>query len=101
MHGMYYQQSRILSQVGGSLSVLPLSGLSHGHVDALQPLLGMLLILGLQHVRLTVGEDLEGPGQAAITPLLGHHLCGQKKQKRLALKHPSSSFAFTSIFLTY
>lgn len=64
----------LLSQVGGGLPVLPLSGLSHSYVDALQPLLGMLLILSFQHVRLTVREDLEGSWEAAITPLLGHHL---------------------------
>ena len=34
----------------------------------------MLLVLGLQHVAFAVGEDLEGSGQAAVTPLLGHHL---------------------------
>lgn len=64
----------LLSQVGGRLPVLPLPGLSHGHVDALQPLLGVFLILGFQHVRLTVREDLEGPRQAPIPALLGHHL---------------------------
>ena len=62
------------SQVGGGLSVLPLSGLSHGHVDALQPLLGVLLIVSFQHVRLTVREDLEGPWQTSITSLLGYDL---------------------------
>lgn len=62
------------SQVGGSLSVLPLSGLSHGHVYTLQPLFRVLLVLSLQHVRLTVCEDLKGARQAAITPLLGYHL---------------------------
>lgn len=63
-----------LSQVGGHFLVLPLSGLSHSHVDALQPFLCMLLILSFQHVRLVVGEDLEGARQAAITPLPSHHL---------------------------
>lgn len=63
-----------LSQVGGRFSVLPLSGLSHSHVDALQPFLCMLLILSFQHVRLVVGEDLEGAWQAAITPLPCYHL---------------------------
>lgn len=67
------------SQVGGRLSVLPLPGLSHGHVDALQPLLGALLVLSFQHVRLAVGEDLEGARQAAIPPLLGHDLRGEEK----------------------
>lgn len=66
--------SVLLSQVGGSLSVLPLSGLSDGHVDALQPLLSVFLILSFQHVRLTVSEDLEGPRQAPIPALPGHHL---------------------------
>lgn len=60
--------------MGGGLAVLPLPGLRHRHVDALQPLLGVLLVLGLQHVGPAVGEDLEGPGQAALMPLPGHHL---------------------------
>lgn len=69
-----------LSQVGGRLPVLPLSGLGHGHVDALQPLLSVLLILSFQHVGLTVREDLKGPWQPPITPLLGYHLRGKTKQ---------------------
>lgn len=60
--------------MGGGLAVLPLPGLGHRHVDALQPLLGVLLVLGLQDVGPAVGEDLEGPGQAALMPLPGHHL---------------------------
>ncbi|KAG7226102.1 hypothetical protein INR49_018713 [Caranx melampygus] len=60
--------------VGGGLSVLSLSGLSHGHVDALQPLLRVFLILSFQHVCLVVGEDLEGPRQTPIPTLLGYNL---------------------------
>lgn len=70
----------LLSQVGGRLSVLPLSGLSHGHVDALQPLLSMFLILSFQHVCLAVSEDLKGSWQTAITPLLGYHLWRNNKK---------------------
>lgn len=62
------------SQVGGGLARLPLSGLRQRHAQALQPLLGVLPVLRLQHVRPAVGEDLEGPRQAALTPLPGHHL---------------------------
>lgn len=69
-----------LSQVGGGLSVLPLSGLSHGHVDALQPLLGMFLILGFQHIRLTVGEDLKGPWQTPIPALSGYDLQAKNEE---------------------
>ena len=78
----------LLSQVGGSLSVFSLSGLGHSHVDALQPLLGVFLILSFQHVRLTVCENLKGPRQAPIPPLLGHHLqterrtMNEKKRRR-------------------
>lgn len=63
-----------LSQVGGGLSVLPLFGLSHSHVDALQPLFSVFLILSLQHVRFTVGEDLEGARQTPVPTLFGYHL---------------------------
>lgn len=69
----------MVSQVGGSLSVLPLSGLSHSHVDALQPLLGVFLILSFQHVCLTVSEDLKGPRQTPISSLLGHNLWKTRK----------------------
>jgi len=71
------QSSGVLStaalQVRGGLSALPLLGLRDGDVDALQPLLRALLILGLEDVALAVCEDLEGPGQAAVPALLGHH----------------------------
>lgn len=71
------QSSGMLStaalQVRGGLSALPLLGLCDSNVDALQPLLRALLILGLEDVALAVGEDLEGPGQAAVPALLGHH----------------------------
>lgn len=47
-------------QIGGGLPVLPLSGLSHSHIDALQPLLGVFLVFSFQHIRLAVCEDLKG-----------------------------------------
>ena len=70
-------------QVGGGLSVLPLAGLGHGHVDALQPLLGVLLVLRLQHVRLAVSEDLEGAWQPPLPPLPGHHLGSVEQRGKL------------------
>lgn len=60
-------------QVGGGLSALPLFSLGHGDVDALKPLLGVLLVFGLENVGLAVGEDLKGPGQTAVPALLCHH----------------------------
>lgn len=63
--------------MGGGLALLPLSRLRHRHVDALQPLLGVLLVFCFQHVRPAVGEDLKGPRKAAVTPLPGYDL--QKK----------------------
>lgn len=71
-----------LSQVGGSLSVLPLSGLSHSHIDALQPLLSVFLILSFQDIRLIVGEDLKGPWQTPITALLGYNLIKEEGKKK-------------------
>lgn len=68
----------LLSQVGGSLSVLSLSCLSHSYIDALQPLFSMFLILSFQHICLTVSEDLEGPWQAPIAALLCHYLQTQR-----------------------
>lgn len=76
----------LLSQVGGGLSVLPLSGLSHGHVDALQPLLSMFLVLSFQHVCLAVCEDLKGPRQAPITSLFGYHLRIKRKTDEKEVK---------------
>lgn len=62
------------SEVGGGLAALALTGLGHGHVEALQPLLGVPLVLGLEHVTPALREDLEGPGEAPVPPLLPHHL---------------------------
>lgn len=64
--------------MGGGLGALALPGLRHRHADALQPLLGVLLVLGLQHVAPAGGEDLKGPGKAAVTPLPGHRLGGEQ-----------------------
>ncbi len=62
------------SQVCSGLAVLTLFGLGHSHIDALQPLFRMLLVLSFQHVGFAVGEDLEGSGQPTVTPLLCNHL---------------------------
>ena len=40
-------------------------GSNHGNVQALHPLLHVLLTLGLEHVRLVVGEDLKGSRNVA------------------------------------
>lgn len=74
---------QVVSQVGGRLPVLPLFGLSHSHVDALQPLLGVLLILSLQHVRFAVCEDLKGTRQPPIPPLLGYHLRTKRRTRKI------------------
>lgn len=63
-----------VSQVGGGLSVLLLPGLSHSHVDALQPLLGVLLILSFQHVRLAVCKDFKGPWKTPIPAFFSYDL---------------------------
>lgn len=76
--------SAVASQVGGGLVVLPLSGLGHSHIDALQPLLCVLLVLSFQHVRLVVGEDLKGSRQAAITSLPGYNL--QKERQAITFR---------------
>lgn len=60
-------------QVRGGLSALPLSSLCDSDIDALKPLLGVLLVFGLENIGLAVGEDLKGPGQAAVPALLCHH----------------------------
>lgn len=75
-----------VSQVGGCLPVLPLSGLSHSHIDALQPLLSMFLILSFQHVRLIVSEDLKGPRQTPIAALLGYNLLKKEGRKEDDIK---------------
>lgn len=75
-----------LSQVSGSFPVLPLSGLSHGHVDALQPLLSMFFILSFQHICLTVSEDLKGSWKASISTLLGYHLLNKEQQNKKKIK---------------
>ncbi len=94
-----FQLTVLLSQVGGGLSVLPLSGLSHGHVDALQPLLSMFLILSFQHVCLVVCEDLKGPRQAAITSLLGYHLQMKSKKDEKEVEKEETNLNLNICFL--
>lgn len=76
--------------------MLRLSGLRHRHVEALQPLLRTLLVLGFQHVRLALGEDLKGAGQAAITPLPGYDL-----QKRTPCDLWCQSWQRSEVTLTF
>lgn len=63
--------------------VFPLSGLGHGHIDAMQPFLCMLLVLSFQHIRIAVGEDLKGSRQASRS-LPGYNL--QKERQAITFR---------------
>lgn len=60
-------------QVGADLLALLLACLRQSHMETLKPLLCRLLILGLENVAFTVGEDLKCSWQGAVSALLGHH----------------------------
>lgn len=60
-------------QIGGYFSTLPLFGLGDGHIDALEPLFCVLLILGLENVGFIVCEDFESPRERAVPAFPGHN----------------------------
>lgn len=59
-------------QICGYFSALPLLCLGQRHVDALQPLLCVFLILGFENIGLIVCEDFKSPRERAVPTLLGH-----------------------------
>lgn len=60
-------------QVCSCFSAFPFFGLCNCDINALEPLLCVLFIFGLENVRLTVCEDFKGSGKAAISAFLGHN----------------------------
>lgn len=61
-------------EIRGHFSTFPLFCLGQRHVDALQPLFCILLILGFENIGLIVCEDFKSPGERAVPAFLSHSL---------------------------
>lgn len=60
-------------EICGHFSTFPLFRLSDGHIEALEPLFCILLVLGLEHVGFIVCEDFESPRERAVPAFPGHN----------------------------
>lgn len=60
-------------EIRGYFSTFPLFCLGNCHIDALEPLFCILLILGLENIGFIVRENFESPGERTIPAFLGHN----------------------------
>lgn len=61
-------------QICGYLSTFSLFCLGNCHIDALEPLFGVLLILGLEDIGFIVCEDFKSPRERAVPAFPAHNL---------------------------
>lgn len=60
-------------EISGYFPAFPLFCLGNCHIDALEPLFCILLVLGLENIGFIVCEDFESPRERAIPAFLGHN----------------------------